>query len=212
VLRAVGVLAVLVAAGVWVTIARHDDVGRVPRNSIIAALDRANASSTQAHNQISTHSCAASSSTLVVCGNPSPDIDTATFRTFDTLPDLYRAYEMKAASLAGKRFSTIENTTDCNRVSRSGERSWNHNFQHPDTFSVQDLIDANLDMTTEAAGRVFCEPDGDGPGWTIVWTDNHSKLMGTVHGPLHEGVWIWWRRVHHNLNVEAPMSTGHSMN
>ena len=44
---------------------------------------------------------------------------------------------------------------------------------------------------------------------TIVWTDNHANMLGTVTGAPHMLVFHWWKLVHHNLAVGQMPSMGH---
>jgi len=91
------------------------------------------------------------------------------------------------------------NFGDCTRARISGEVSWNHNFEHPRHFTLAQVASGTLRDDTQAAGRVFCRlRDGV---ITIVWTDNHANMLGTVTGAPHSLVFRWWKRVHHDLAI-----------
>jgi hypothetical protein len=40
----------------------------------------------------------------------------------------------------------------------------------------------------------------------MVWTNNDSRMMGYVAGPVHGDVWTWWVGVHHDLNIGGSMN------
>ena len=118
---------------------------------------------------------------------------------------LYAAYTGRVRGLSDDRFSV--NFGDCTRAKISGEVSWNHNYEHPRHFTLAQVASGTLRDDTQAAGRVFCRlRDGV---ITIVWTDNHANMLGTVTGAPHSLVFRWWKRVHHDLAIGDMMNMGH---
>jgi hypothetical protein len=149
--------------------------------------------------------CTATGSDQVACDHPYVGIDQARFRTYASLPGLYPQYELRVRGLSDGRFPV--NYGDCTRNKISGEVSWNHNFEHSRTFSVAQLRSGNLRDDNQAAGRVFCRLRNG--VITIVWTDNHATLLGTVTGAPHSLVFRWWKRVHHDLAVGSMTNMQH---
>jgi hypothetical protein len=149
--------------------------------------------------------CTATGTDQVACDHPYVGIDQVRFRTYASLPGLYPQYELRVRGLSDGRFPV--NYGDCTRNKISGEVSWNHNFEHSHRFSVAQLRSGTLRDDTQAAGRVFCRLRNG--VITIVWTDNHATLLGTVTGAPHSLVFRWWKRVHHDLAVGTMMDMHH---
>ena len=41
----------------------------------------------------------------------------------------------------------------------------------------------------------------------MVWTQGDGHLMAYVAGPVHEDVWNWWVKIHHNIGFSgSPMN------
>ena len=85
-----------------------------------------------------------------------------------------------------------------------GEVGWNHQFQHPKTFTVSQMSQGMI-TDDQAAGRVFCNFVG---GYEyMVWTQDDGHLLGVVAGAPHEAVWNWWVAIHHNIGLGgSPMN------
>ncbi len=149
--------------------------------------------------------CSAAGTDQVACDHPHAGIGQARFRTYPSLNALYAAYAERVRGLSDDRFRV--NFGDCTRAKISGEVSWNHNFEHPRHFTLAQVASGTLRDDTQAAGRVFCRlRDGV---ITIVWTDNHADMLGTVTGAPHSLVFRWWKRVHHDLAIGDMMDMGH---
>jgi serine/threonine protein kinase len=149
--------------------------------------------------------CSAIGLDQVACDHPNVGIDQARFRTYPSLNALYEAYAERVRGLSDGRLPV--NFGDCTRSKISGEVSWNHNFEHPRQFTVAQVASGNLRDDTQAAGRVFCRLRSG--VITIVWTDNHAEMLGTVTGAPHSLVFRWWKRVHHDLAIGDMAGMGH---
>jgi serine/threonine protein kinase len=143
--------------------------------------------------------CLSTGTDLVACDHPYLGIDQARFRTYPALNALYASYEQRVRGLSDGRLPV--NFGDCTRAKISGEISWNHNYEHPRHFSLAQVASGTLRDDTQAAGRVFCRLRNG--VITIVWTDNHAQMLGTVTGAPHSLVFRWWKHVHHDLAVGA---------
>ena len=149
--------------------------------------------------------CSAAGTDQVACDHPHAGIGQARFRTYPSLNTLYAAYTERVRGLSDDRLRV--NFGDCTRAKISGEVSWNHNYEHPRHFTLAQVASGTLRDDTQAAGRVFCRlRDGV---ITIVWTDNHANMLGTVTGAPHSLVFRWWKRVHHDLAIGDMMNMGH---
>jgi hypothetical protein len=149
--------------------------------------------------------CSATGTDQVACDQPHVGIGQARFRTYPSLHVLYAAYAQRVRGLSDDRLPV--NVGDCTRAKISGEVSWNHNFVHPRHYTMAQVASGTLRDDTQAAGRVFCRlRDGV---ITIVWTDNHAKMLGTVTGAPHSLVFRWWKHVHHDLAVGDMTDMGH---
>jgi len=139
---------------------------------------------------------------MVTCTAPAPGITQVTFRTYPSLTALYDAYTGQVKSLNSGSFQP--NFQDCGVVQTYGEVSWNHQFQHPKTYSVAQLSSGTL-ADDQAAGRVFCNFTNGQE--SFVWTQNNGHLLAVVAGPVHGDVWTWWLNIHHNIGFAgAPMN------
>jgi hypothetical protein len=167
-------------------------------NAILTGLSRANDTS-EARGLIPPRSCKAVRDTFVTCTHPSTFVSTASFTTYPSLRSVYSAYEATARRLSGRPFAA--NRGDCNRRQSSGEVSWNHDYEHPRSYSVAQLVSDKLSPSTEAAGRLFCTLDAK--GFHIVWVQNDGRLLGTVEGSPHTDAFLWWRSVHHSLSLSG---------
>ncbi len=142
-------------------------------------------------------SCKQQGTAMVTCEAPFTGITEVVFQTYPSPTALYNAYTAKVNAIAGS--STFkQNFNDCQIQQTNGEVSWNHNFQHPKTYTVQDMVKGMV-KDEQAAGRVYC--DFSGGQQYMVWTQNDGHLMGVVVGPVHEDVWNWWVAVHHNIGI-----------
>jgi serine/threonine protein kinase len=149
--------------------------------------------------------CRAEGTEQVACDHPHTGIGQARFRTYASLNALYAAYAQRVRGLSDDRLRV--NFGDCTRAKISGEVSWNHNFEHARHFTLAQVASGTLRDDTQAAGRVFCRlRDGV---ITIVWTDNHAEMLGTVTGAPHSLVFRWWKRVHHDLAIGDMADMGH---
>ena len=96
--------------------------------------------------------CHARSASLVSCTHPASSINSATFRTYTSLNALYAAYKADVKALApNQQFRA--NYGDCTARKTDGEVSWNHDYQHPHNYSLQQSRSGTL-SDDEAAGRV----------------------------------------------------------
>ena len=136
-----------------------------------------------------------------MCMSPALGISGVTFRTYPSLTALYAAYVARAGSLSSGQFQP--NFQDCGLQKTVGEVSWNHQFQHPKTYSIAQLSSGRL-TADQAEGRVYCNfANGQE---NMVWTQNDGRLPGWVSGPLHEEVWTWWVAIHHNIGFTGAPS------
>ena len=139
---------------------------------------------------------------MVKCVAPAPGINEVEFHTYPNLTALYNAYMTETMSL-GSSSQFKQNYNDCGLQQTVGEVGWNHQFQHPKTYTV-DQMSMGMIRDDQAAGRVFCNFT-QGSEY-FVWTQNDGHLMGVVAGAPHESVWNWWVAIHHNIGLAgAPM-------
>ena len=187
-LAAAAAVAVVIVAGGWVGLrarGHHED------NPLLASLSAANAG--YAKGLIPPGTCKTSTD-HVVCTNPDSAISMLDVRTYPTKKALYQAYVAAVEKLRGAPLQV--NVGDCNGHLRSGERSWNHEFQHPDTYSIQDHVAQDLTMGDAAQGRLACQVSGSYE--TILWTADSGMMLGEVQGPVM-GVFPAWRLIHHGI-------------
>ena len=146
--------------------------------------------------------CKQDNSTEVTCTAPVTGITGVVFQTYPNLTALYAAYMAKVASLNSGQFK--QNFNDCESQGTYGEVAWNHLFQHPKIYTVDQMTMSGF-TDDKAAGRVFCNFT-QGLEY-MVWTQNDGHVMGVVAGPVHADVWNWWVAVHHNVGLGgAPMN------
>jgi Protein kinase domain len=165
-------------------------------SALMNALMTTNKSS-DATGKLPPSSCKQQGTAVVTCDAPFTGISEVVFQTYPSAGALYNAYIAKVDSVAGS--STFrQNFNDCQIQQTNGEVSWNHNFQHPKTYTVDDMV-MGMVKDEQAAGRVYC--DFTGGQQYMVWTQNDGHLMGVVAGPVHEDVWNWWVAIHHNIGI-----------
>ena len=140
--------------------------------------------------------CKQDNSTEVTCTAPVVGITAVVFKTYPSLTALYTAYMAKVASLNTGQFK--QNFNDCGSEGTYGEVAWNHLFQHPRIYTVDQMTKAGF-TDDKAAGRVFCNYT-QGAEY-MIWTQNDGHVMGIVAGPVHGDVWNWWVSVHHNIGL-----------
>jgi serine/threonine-protein kinase len=171
-----------------------------PPSALMAAIILANQSG-GAKGLLPPSTCQQQGATMVTCTAPHPGITQVTFRTYPSLAALYAAYTAQVQSLNSGSFQP--NFQDCGIVQTYGEVAWNHQFQHPKTYSVAQLSSGKL-TDDQAAGRVFCNLTSGQE--SFVWTQNNGNLLAVVSGPVHEDVWTWWLNIHHNIGFAgSPM-------
>ncbi|MFY9929661.1 MAG: serine/threonine-protein kinase [Streptosporangiaceae bacterium] len=171
-----------------------------PPSALMKALTLTNQSG-EAKGMLPPATCKQNSTTKVTCTAPAPGISGVVFQTYPSLAALYAAYTAKVESLNSGHFQ--QNINDCEVNQTSGEVGWNHNFQHPKTYSVKQMS-TGMVTDAQAAGRVFCVFNN--AQQNFAWTQDDGHLLGWVTGPLHEDVWTWWVDVHHNIGIAgAPM-------
>jgi hypothetical protein len=101
------------------------------------------------------------------------------------------------------------NFGDCQPNHAFGEVGWNHNEQHPKTYSLKATAKAKNGL--QLAGRVFCTVAA-GNVADIVWTDNDGNLLAFASGSPHPDVARWWIQVHHLITPGMNMgSSGMNM-
>jgi hypothetical protein len=146
--------------------------------------------------------CHQQAATKVTCSAPASGIDHVVFQTYPSLTALYAAYVALVGQQNCGRFQP--NFQDCGLEQTVGEVSWNHQFQHPKTYSVAQSSSGQL-TDDQAAGRVYCNyANGEE---SMIWTQNDGHVLAWVMGPIHESVWAWWVAVHHNIGFShSPMN------
>ena len=152
--------------------------------------------SADAKGQLPPSTCKQDNSTEVTCTAPVVGISGVVFQTYPNLTALYAAYMAKVASLNSGQFK--QNFNDCESQDTYGEVAWNHLFQHPKNYTVDQMTMSGF-TDDKAAGRVFCNYT-QGLEY-MVWTQNDGRVMGVVAGPVHGDVWNWWVAVHHNIGL-----------
>jgi serine/threonine protein kinase len=170
-------------------------------SALMNALMLANNSS-DAAGKLPPSTCKQEGAAKVICTAPVTGISGVVFQTYPNLKALYAAYMGKVASLNSGHFQ--QNFNDCQTQTTYGEVGWNHQFQHPKTFTV-DQMTMGMVTDDQAAGRVFCNYT-QGLEY-MVWTQDDGHLMAYVAGPVHGDVWNWWVAVHHNIGFGgSPMN------
>jgi Protein kinase domain len=169
-------------------------------SALMSALIVANQSA-DAKGMLPPSSCKQHSTTMVTCTAPATGISAATFRTYPSLTALYAAYTAQIKPMNSGNLQT--NFNDCNATHTYGEIGWNHQFAHPNTYSIQQMV-SGMVTDNQAAGRVFCTYFS-GQEY-FVWTQDDGHLLAWVAGPVHADVWNWWVNVHHNIGIAgSPM-------
>ncbi|MGH3150725.1 MAG: serine/threonine protein kinase, partial [Streptosporangiaceae bacterium] len=172
-----------------------------PPSALMSALILANESG-GAKGMLPPSSCKQASATMVTCTAPAPGISAVMFRTFPSLAVLYAAYTAQVKDLNTGKFRA--NFQDCGLNQTYGEVGWNHMFEHPKTYTVQQMS-AGMVTDAQVAGRVFCTFNNGLE--SFVWTQDDGHLLAYAAGPVHEDVWNWWVGVHHNIGFAgAPMN------
>jgi serine/threonine-protein kinase len=172
-----------------------------PPSALMAALTLANESG-GAKGLIPPSTCKQQGATMVTCTAPAPGISAVTFRTYPSLAALYAAYTAQVKGLNSGKFQA--NFQDCGLNQTLGEVAWNHMFQHPKTYTVEQMTMGTV-TDAQAAGRVFCTFANAQENF--VWTQDDGHMLGYAAGPVHEDVWNWWVGVHHNIGFAgAPMN------
>ncbi len=139
--------------------------------------------------------CTQQGSNMVTCIAPSPGITEVAFHTYPNLTALYNAYMAEVMSHSSpSQFK--QNYKDCELEQTVGEAGWNHQFQHPKTYTVAEMTAGKV-TDDQAAGRVFCNFT-QGLEY-MIWTQDDGHVMGIVAGAPHENVWNWWVAIHHNI-------------
>ena len=170
-------------------------------SALMSAIMLAN-NSAGAAGKLPPSTCKQEGSAKVTCTAPVTGISGVVFQTFPNLKALYTAYMAKVASLNSGHFQ--QNFNDCQSETTYGEVGWNHQFQHPRTYTV-DQMSTGMVTDDQAAGRVFCNYT-QGLEY-MVWTQDDGHLMASVAGPVHGDVWNWWVAVHHNIGLGgSPMN------
>ena len=143
--------------------------------------------------------CKQDNSAQVTCTAPAPGISEVEFHTYPNLTALYNAYMAEVTSLSSpSQFK--QNYRDCGLGQTVGEVGWNHQFQHPKTYTVAEMSAGRV-TDDQAAGRVFCN-NIQGLEY-MVWTQDDGHVLGVVVGAPHENVWNWWVAVHHNIGLSS---------
>jgi hypothetical protein len=102
--------------------------------------------------QLPPSACRQDNATTVTCTAPATGISGVAFQTYPSLKALYAAYTAKVSSLNSGQFK--QNFNDCESQATYGEVGWNHQFQHPKTYTV-DQMSMGMVTDDQAAGRVF---------------------------------------------------------
>ena len=165
-------------------------------SALMAALRLTNESS-DAKGLLPPSTCKQQGSTMVTCTAPAPGINEVEFHTYPNLTTLYNAYMAEVTSLSTpSQFK--QNYNDCGLEQTVGEVGWNHQFQHPKTYTVAEMSTGQV-TDDQAAGRVFCNFT-QGLEY-MVWTQDDGHVLGVVAGAPHENVWNWWVAIHHNIGL-----------
>jgi N-acetylneuraminic acid mutarotase len=170
--------------------------------ALMKALTLANNSS-EAGGMLPPSACKQNTPTLVTCTAPATGITAAVFQTYPSLKALYAAYTAKVSSLNSGQFK--QNLNDCGPQATYGEVGWNHLFQHPKQYTVDQMTTGTV-RDDQAAGRVFCSNTGGRE--YMVWTQDAGKMLGYAYGPVHGAVWNWWVNVHHNIGLGTGAQPG----
>jgi Protein kinase domain len=165
-------------------------------SALMAALALAN-KSPDAKGQLPPSTCKQDNRDKVTCTAPVAGITGVVFQTYPNLKTMYAAYTAKVSSLTSNH-QFRQNFADCESQATYGEAGWNHQFQHTDKYTVDQMTTGTI-TDDQAAGRVFCTYS-QGLEY-MAWTQDDGHLMGYVAGPIHTDVWNWWVAVHHNIGI-----------
>ena len=147
-------------------------------SALMSALRLTNQSS-DAKGLLPSSTCKQQGSNMVTCVAPAPGINEAEFHTYPNLTVLYNTYMAEVMSLSSpSQFK--QNYNDCELEQTVGEAGWNHQFQHPKTYTVAEMSAGKV-TDDQAAGRVFCNFT-QGLEY-IVWTQDDGHVMGVVAWP-----------------------------
>ncbi|MGH3183580.1 MAG: hypothetical protein ACRDOH_04240 [Streptosporangiaceae bacterium] len=170
-------------------------------SALMSALVLTNKSA-DAAGKLPPSTCKQQGSAMVTCTAPYAGISGVVFQTYPNLKATYAAYTAKVGELNSGQFK--QNFNDCESQDTFGEVGWNHQFQHPKTYTV-DQMSMGMVTDDQAAGRVFCNYTQGNE--YMVWTQDDGHLMAYVAGPVHGDVWNWWVDVHHNIGIGgSPMN------
>jgi Protein kinase domain len=169
-------------------------------NPILQTLQVTNESRTAKH-LLPPASCTAQGASAVICTRPAFGATAVRFQTYQSLDELYHAYVAAIKRVAPGAFHA--NFGDCTEGQTDGEVSWNHNYQHPRHFSLEQSRSGHL-TDDQAAGRVFCTFTNS--LLFIVWTQNDGRLLGVLSGAPHANTWDWWKGVHHSIDLPGSPS------
>jgi len=214
-------ISAIVASGLIVKAALHPGTATYPAGAVSASASpkapKASPSalmkalivtnnSADAKGLLPPSSCQQQGSDKVTCTNPALGISGVVFQTYPSLNALYNAYVAELTSLNSGKFK--ENFNDCQSQVTHGEVAWNHLFQHPKIYTVNQMVAGKV-ADSKAAGRVFCNYTQGNE--YMVWTQNDGHLLGVVAGPVNSDVWNWWLPIHQNIglsNSSASSSPG----
>lgn len=199
-LAAAVAVVVVIATGAWLGL-RHRASDDPP---LVAMLNHAIG---PAAGLVPTKACTATD-THVVCTQPTTAIRKLEMETFPDVQSLYDAYSRDAEQLRGAPLEL--NVGNCNSRERSGEVSWNHQYQHPKTYTIDDHMSGDLMKDGSAEGRLACSISGS--FMTIVWSDDCGNLLGRIEGPVMS-LFTTWKALHHNIVPPTcePMDMGDQM-
>jgi hypothetical protein len=196
----------MAAAGgwlIWHNTSNHSPapaMSSMPSNSAMhSPLMQALTNANKATALLPMNTCHPHGTTMVTCTQPYFAVQTVTFRTYPSLHTLYNAYVADVRNLGNTKGSSIQvNFDNCSKAVTNGEVSWNHNFDHPKTYSLAQSISGKLNPSSQAAGRVFCTISDSGQ-YQLIWTEDGGRLLATMTGGPHDSTWGWWQRMHHNI-------------
>jgi serine/threonine-protein kinase len=210
VLLAAGAVAAVIASssggssrsgtGISATSAIMHTTHTVINNPILKAIADVNVSDT-AKGELPPSTCKVMAQSMVTCTSPVTQVDTVSFQTFPSMTALYAAYVKRVSQLAQGPFRA--NFSNCTETDVNGERSWNHDYQHPIVYPLSDFTSGKI-TDDQAAGRLYCTFDNS--MLHLVWTQDDGNLLGELSGAPHTDAYVWWRKVHHS--VVLPGFTG----
>lgn len=212
-LAALGVVLLLVAGGAgWMILHGHTPATSASSssmhgmtqhkvNKLARALTQANEAT---HGMLPMSKCDAQSSSMIMCMKPQFGVTSVSFHTYPSQDGLYDAYITAVRSLGNKlgTNSIRTNFGDCSRRDSFGEVSWNHDTQHPRTFTLTQARSDKLNAGDQAAGRVFCTFNGS--EFDLIWTQDSGHLLGQLSGEPHKDTLDWWRQFHHAIAFSGP--------